>query len=120
MKFLAHRVVDGGLQKAWAQKSFAHENGVQVQYLVEWADSVVLKKHLQILEDNGYRALSTGEFLQLGFGPARFLVEVSRQPTWEPEARLCQQTPHQELVAEYRLCSSQRLAADPVPLSPLI
>ena len=57
MKFLAHRVVDGGLQKAWAQKSFAHEKGRQVQYLVEWADSfkVVLKEHLQILEDNGDR-----------------------------------------------------------------
>ena len=43
MKVLAHRVVDGGLQKARAQKSFAHEKGGQVQYLVEWADSVVLE-----------------------------------------------------------------------------
>ena len=61
----------------WAQKSFAHEKGGQTQYLVEWADSVVLKEHLQILEDNGHRALSTRKFSQLGFGPARFLVDVS-------------------------------------------
>ena len=34
MKVLAHRVVDGGLQKARAQKGFAHEKG-RAQYLVE-------------------------------------------------------------------------------------
>ena len=62
MKVLAHRDVDGGLQKARAQKSFAHEKGGQGQYLVEWADSVVLKEHLRILEDNNYRALSTRKF----------------------------------------------------------
>ena len=115
MKILAHRVVDGGLQRARAQKSFAHEKGGQVQYLVEWADSVVLKEHLQILEDNGYSASSTREFSQLGFGPARFLVEASWQPTWEPEARLCEHTPHQEMVDKYRRnnleCSPTRLQA---------
>ena len=102
MKVLAQRVVDGGLQKARAQKSFAHDKGGQVQYLVEWTDNVVLKEHLQILEDNDYRAFSTRKFSQLGFGPARFLVEISWQPTWEPEARLCEHAPHQELVDEYR------------------
>ena len=67
MKILARRVVDGGLQRARAQKSFAHEKGGQVQYLVEWAasDSGVLKEHLQILQDNGYRASSTREFSNL-------------------------------------------------------
>ena len=69
---------------------------------MEWADSVVLKEHLQVLEDNGYRGSSTREFSQFGFGPARFLVEASWQPTWEPEARLCEHTPHQEMVDEYR------------------
>ena len=48
-------------------KSFAHEKGCQVQYLVEWADSVVLKEHLQALEKNGYRAMSTKDFLQFGW-----------------------------------------------------
>ena len=94
--------MDGSLQKARAQRSFANEKAGQVQYLVEWADSVVLKAHLQILEDNGYRALSSRKFSQLGFGPARFLIEVSWQPTWEPEARLYEHASHQELVDEYR------------------
>ena len=66
MKVPAHRIVDGGLQKARAQKSFAHAlgSGGQTQYLVEWADStsVVLKERLQILEDNGYRAFSIRTF----------------------------------------------------------
>ena len=69
---------------------------------MEWADSVVHEAHLQILEDSGYSALSSRKFSQLGFGPARFLVKVSWQPTWEPEARLCEHAPHQELVDEYR------------------
>ena len=54
-------------------------------------------------------------FSQLGFGPARFLIEVSWQSTWEPEARLCEQAPHQELVDEYRRnnleCSPTKLQA---------
>ena len=69
---------------------------------MEWADSVVLKEHLQVLKDNGYRGSSTREFSQFGFGPARFLVEASWQPTWEPEARLCEDTSHQEMVDKYR------------------
>ena len=66
MKVLAHGVVNGGSQRAQAQEGFAHEKRDQAQCLVEWADSVVLKEHLQILEDNGYRALSTHKFSQLG------------------------------------------------------
>ena len=114
MKVLAHRIV----QKARAQKSFAHdlhEKGGRVQYLLEWADSVVLKEHLQILEDNGHTAFSIREFSQLGFGPARFLVKVPWQPIWEPEARLCEHAPHEELVDEYRRndleCSPMKLQA---------
>ena len=37
VKILAHRLVDGGAQQAEARKSFAHEKGCQVQFLVEWA-----------------------------------------------------------------------------------
>ena len=115
MKVVAHRVVDGGLQKARAQRSFANEQGGQVQYLVEWANSVVHKAHLQILEDDGYRAYCSREFSQLGLNPARFLIEVSWQPTWDPEARLCKHAPHQELVDEYRRnnleCSPTKLQA---------
>ena len=67
MKVLAYRVVDGGLQRARAQKSFGDEKGGQVQYLVEWADSVLLKEHLQILEDNNtvHQALANFQTLDL-------------------------------------------------------
>ena len=71
MKVLAHRIVDGSLQKARAQKSFANDQGVQIQYPVEWANSVVHKEHLQILDNNVYRALSSRMFTQLGFWPSQ-------------------------------------------------
>ena len=114
-KVLAHRLVDGGSQKMRARKSFANEKGSQTQYLVEWADTVVAKEHLPILEANGYRAQNTREFTQYGYGLAAFMVEVSWHPTWEPEARLCNHAPHLSMVQEYKRenleCSPARLQA---------
>ena len=114
-KVLGRRLVDGGTQKHRARKSLAYEEGCQIQYQVEWADTVVLKEHLPILEANGYKAQSARCFTQFGMGPAACLVEVSWQPTWEPEARLCNHAPHFEMIQEYNLekveCSPIRLRA---------
>ena len=123
MKVLAHRVVDGGRQKARALQSSAHEKrGSQVQYLKEQADSVLHKEHLQILADSLYRALSSRPFSQLGFGPARALIEVSWQPSWEPEARLCRHAPPWESLIEYkrniRDCSPTILQAQNIDADP--
>ena len=56
-----------GLQKARAQKSFAHEKGGQTQYLVEWADSVVLKEHLRFWKTmvSEHQALASFQNLDL-------------------------------------------------------
>ena len=46
VKVLAHRIVDGGVLRARARRSFAHEKGGRVHFLKHWADSVVLSAHL--------------------------------------------------------------------------
>ncbi len=102
IRILAHRVVDGGLQQVRARKSFAHEKGCQVQFLVEWEDSVVRREHLQILQENGYTASRVEKLRGFGTGPARFMVKACWEATWEPECRLCQDDAHQRLIDEYR------------------
>ncbi len=99
---LAHRLVDGGLQQVRARKSFAHEKGCQVQFLVQWEDSLVRQEHLHILEENGYTASKVEKLRGFGTGPARFMVKASWEATWEPEDRLCQDDAHRNLVNEYR------------------
>ncbi len=101
-RILAHRVVDGGLQQVRARKSFAHEKGCQVQFLVEWEDSVVRREHLQVLQENGYTASRVEKLRGFGTGPARFMVKACWEATWEPECRLCQDDAHQRLIDEYR------------------
>lgn len=62
----------------------------------------MLKEHLQVLERNVYMAMSTKDFLQFGYGPAQYLIEVCWHPTWESEARLCEHAPHSNLAEEYK------------------
>ena len=101
-RILAHRVVDGGLQQERAKKSFAHGEGCQVQFLVEWEDSVVRREHLQVLQENGYTASRVEKLRGFGTGFARFMVKACWEATWEPECRLCQDDAHQRLIDEYR------------------
>ena len=115
MKVLARRLVDGGAPLTRARKSFVHEQGCRIQHQVEWADTVVLKERLAILEANGYKVQSAGQFKQFEMGPAAYLIEGTWQPTWEPEACLCNHAPHFNMVLEYMFenleCSPTRLKA---------
>ena len=101
-QILAHRLVDGGAQRARARQSFAFERGCQVQYLVKWADTTVVEDHLQILAENGYTTTETRRMKGYGGGPARLMVEASWNPTWEPEARLLEHRAHADLIQRYR------------------
>ena len=57
---------------------------------MRWADSVVLCEHLDLLEQNGYKASKTEKLKGYGRGPAKYLVKASWEDTWEPEDRLAQ------------------------------
>ena len=82
---------------------------------MQWADSVVLSTHLDILERHGYKASKTGDLRGFGSGLAMYLVEASWEPTWEPEDRLCQNEAHQLLVRDYKAthldCDPQKMWA---------
>ena len=83
-------------------RAYAHEKGCQVQFLVEWEDSVVRWEPLQILQEHGYTASRVEKLRGFGTGPAKFMVKACWEATWEPEGRLCQDDAHQRLIDEYR------------------
>ncbi len=93
---------DGGLQQVRARRGFAHEKGCLVQFLVQWVDSAVRQKHLQILQKTGYTASRVAKLRGFGMGAASFMVKACWEATWEPEFRLCQDDAHQRLIDDYR------------------
>ena len=105
VKILGHQVVDGGAQKRKARRTLANEQGGQTQYKVQWANTIVLKEHLKILQDHGYSTSGLRPAPEFACIPASCmldLVEASWEPTWEPEARLLEFEPHLRLVQEHR------------------
>ena len=105
VKILGHQVMDGGAQRRKARRTLANKQGGQTQYKVQWANTIVLKEHLKILQDHGYNTSGlrlASEFACIPASCMLDLVEASREPTWEPEARLLEYEPHLRLVQEYR------------------
>ena len=88
VKILGHQVVDGVAQKRKARRTLANEQGGQTQYKVQWANTIVLKEPLNILQDRGYstsRLRPAPEFACMPATSMLDLVEASWEPTWEPE-----------------------------------
>ena len=103
VRIFGHQVVDGGVQKRRTRRTLANEQGGQTQYKVQWANTIVLKEHLKIVQDHGCNTSGLRLALELAYIPAScMLVETSREPTWELEARLLEYEPHLRLVRKYR------------------
>ena len=81
IRILAHRVLAGGLQQVRARKSFAHEKGCQVQFLVYWQVFFVRREHLQIFQENGYTASRVEKLRGFGTSPARLMVKACWEAT---------------------------------------
>ena len=106
VKIPGHQVVDGGAQKRKARRTLANEQGGHTQYKVQWANTIVLKEHLKILQDHGYSTSGLRPAPEFACIPASCmldLVEASWEPTWEPEARLLEYEPHLRTRIQSRL-----------------